>query len=82
MALLPQADSSYGNKNTYFGEKKATVLSVMMSVCVGSVLHGVIPTHLNHSSEAGDSSKPATEKSSKCISINGHVETYGTEMKE
>lgn len=58
-----------------FGEEKATVLSVVMSICVGGVLRGVIPTHLNYS-------KTAAEKSSKFISINGCVDSYVSGMKE
>lgn len=38
-------------RGTYVWGKKATVLSVVMSICAGRVPHGVIPTHLNHSLE-------------------------------
>lgn len=56
-----------------FGGKKGTVLPVVMSICVGRVPHGVIPTHFNCSLERWGSPKTVTEKSSKFISKNGCV---------
>lgn len=64
-----------GTRGTHVWGKKKLVLSVVMSICVGGVLRGVIPTHLNYS-------KTTAEKSSKFISVNGCVDSCVSEMKE